>query len=449
MIRHVFLSVSKMVLVVLSVFLVQVSAWAYGESYGLPERLTDKAKMSILVASPSSEDIYTLYGHAGVRVQDPELKLDITVNYGIFDFSDGFMLRFLKGETDYMVMPEATSSYIHKYLDRGSSVTELELNMPSQAIDIAWVRLLRDTDPENCTYRYNFFYDNCSTRPFEIYEQAITSASVSPISSAEADSTTACQYKLYIEAFDTPKTTWRTEINALEVRQPWLVLGTDLLLGTQTDAELSPRELSFLPHHLERLLEATYYVEFSPLEGDGSESKQSARYPALRAVNRYDLSVLVAPTEATWRDYIGHPLVVFGLVAALALVSLYHAYRKRCYCLPFHYTVLALAGLAGILLFYVAILSEHPHRWPNYSLIVLHPLHLVLAIPLMLLGGGGRRLAYLYHFTNFVVQCVFLLSSFVWSAYFNGALYLIALALGLLSLCYVVVEWHRPSRVWA
>ena len=100
----------------------------------------------------------------------------------------------------------------------------------------------------------------------------------------------------------------------------------------------------------------------------------------------------------------------------------------------------AVAGLAGLLIFYVAVLSEHPHRWPNYNLIVLHPLHLLLAIPLMLSGERGRRLAYLYHFINFVVQCALLVSGLVGQAYFNSALYLISLTLGLLSLCYLVAN---------
>lgn len=442
MIRSVSISVRKVALVLLSVFLVQSSALAYGV-YGLPERLSDRVEMSILVASPSADDVYTLYGHAGFRVQDHELGLDVTINYGIFDFSDGFMLRFLRGKTDYMVVPQPTDSYMAEYLERGSRVTELVLNMPSQAVDVAWKTLLRDIDPAHRVYRYNFFYNNCSTRPFEIYEQAITSAFVLPPTSVRPDDTLPCQYHFYIKGDDAPRTTWRAEINALEAKQPWLVLGTDLLLGTQTDTDISRREMAFLPHHLESLLEATYYTESDTLEREGVGVKRGAYYPALKVVNHYEPSALSSPIEATWVDYIGHPLTVFGALASLAFVSLYQACRKRRYCMPFHYTVLALAGLAGGLIFYIAVLSEHPHRWPNYSLLVLHPLHLLLAIPLMRLRGA-YRLAYLYHFTNFVVQCAFLLSSLVWSAYFNGALYLIALTLGLLSLCYVVVESKLP-----
>ncbi len=108
--------------------------------------------------------------------------------------------------------------------------------------------------------------------------------------------------------------------------------------------------------------------------------------------------------------------------------------------------MLAVAGLAGLLIFYVAVLSEHPHRWPNYNLVVLHPLHLLLAIPLMLSGRAwGRRLAYLYHFINFVVQCALLVSGLVGQAYFNSALYLISLTLGLLSLCYLVANKEARS----
>lgn len=416
-------------------------------SYGLPERLSDKAEMSILVASPSDQDVYTLYGHAGFRVQDAEQGLDVTINYGIFDFSAGFILRFVKGETDYVVMPLPTDNYMQEYLTRGSSVTELVLNIPPSAMASAWESLLWDIRPEHCRYRYNFFYDNCSTRPLSIYEKAIASMTTrgsEPVSPLAADTTHA--YQLYIQDADSLVSSWRSEINALEGRHPWLMLGTDLLLGVQTDERMTTRELAFLPHHLERLLSSAYYIEraYRASDGGGQEARDT-QHPALRSVRRYTPQAPLPPAKTSWLGLVG-PQVVFGLLALLACWSLWRAYRRGRYCRSYHYMMLAVAGLAGLLIFYVAVLSEHPHRWPNYNLVVLHPLHLLLAIPLMLSGRAwGRRLAYLYHFINFVVQCALLVSGLFGQAYFNSALYLISLTLGLLSLCYLVANKEARS----
>lgn len=431
----------KFPLMILPLLLAYADSIAQGV-YGFPERLSDRAQMSILVASPSNDDVYTLYGHAGFRVQDVEQGLDVTINYGIFDFSGDFLFRFLKGQTDYLVMPQATDRYMSEYLNRGSSVSELVLNMPPRAIDIAWKSLLRDIDPEHCMYRYNFFYDNCSTRPFVIYEQAIESMGYEPSQEGiDTIDSTDHRYQLHLDTIggDT-KTSWRTEINALEAQYPWLVLGTDLLLGSQTDLSLTTRDLAFLPHNLERLLGAAYYSE-EPNHADlKSGYRAPVRHPALVGINRYAPTNQSLSRESPWGNSLGHPVMIFAILLLLVLCSLWRSYHHSKYCMPFHYTVLILAGLVGMLIFYIAVLSEHPHRWPNYSLVVLHPLHLLLGLPLMLFRGRWGRLAYVYHFTNFVVQCAFVLLGLVCSIYFNSALYLIALSLGGLSLCYIIVS---------
>ena len=82
------------------------------KTFGLPLTLSQSAQISYLAAQPSAEDSYTLYGHAGLRVWDAEQGIDVTFNYGIFNFTDDFSLRFTQGKTDYIVLPIATSDYM-------------------------------------------------------------------------------------------------------------------------------------------------------------------------------------------------------------------------------------------------------------------------------------------------------------------------------------------------
>ena len=94
-----------------------VSADAQGKSkrdktFGLPTELSPSAQVSFLAAQPSSEESYTLYGHAGLRVYDRLQEIDVTFNYGIFDFSEDFTLRYLQGRTDYIVLPTATELFL-------------------------------------------------------------------------------------------------------------------------------------------------------------------------------------------------------------------------------------------------------------------------------------------------------------------------------------------------
>ena len=139
----------------------------------LPRTLSADAHMSILVASPSPMQAYTMYGHAGYRVYDEQLGLDVTFNYGIFQFDDTFLFRFVKGQTDYLVLPQPTSEYMDEYLSRGSRVEELHLNLRPDEQAKIWAYLLRNIQPEHRVYRYNFFRDNCATRLIDIIEVGV------------------------------------------------------------------------------------------------------------------------------------------------------------------------------------------------------------------------------------------------------------------------------------
>ena len=137
-------------------------------------RLSDEAQISILTAAPSDDEVYTLYGHTAIRVKDSLYKLDTVFNYGIFDFSKpNFIYRFTKGETDYKLAAYNFSHYIIEYQMRGSEVTEQVLNLTPEEINKIWNALTVNAQPENAVYRYNFFFDNCATRPVAIVEEQV------------------------------------------------------------------------------------------------------------------------------------------------------------------------------------------------------------------------------------------------------------------------------------
>ena len=114
----------------------------HDKTFGLPLTLSQSAQISYLAAQPSAEDSYTLYGHAGLRVWDAEQGIDVTFNYGIFNFTDDFSLRFTQGKTDYIVLPIATSDYISEYQSRGV-IRELVLNTDSTQRAHLWRQIGR------------------------------------------------------------------------------------------------------------------------------------------------------------------------------------------------------------------------------------------------------------------------------------------------------------------
>ena len=124
--------------------------------------------VSLVTFYPGSEP-HNIFGHSEVRVQQG--PVDLYFNYGVFDFkAPGFLWRFVLGETDYMCQP-VPRAYATIGMEQRRMV-EQELNLPQDRALAVRDFLWNNAQPENCTYRYKFLSDNCSTRPRDIIEMA-------------------------------------------------------------------------------------------------------------------------------------------------------------------------------------------------------------------------------------------------------------------------------------
>jgi len=187
-------------------------------TFGQNVRLSDAAEISLLTCSPSDEEAYTLYGHTAIRVRDPHpasdsmRPIDFVFNYGLFDFSKPhFIYRFARGETDYMLGGNDFEQFLAAYRARGSEVCEQTLALDSAERQRLLDALVENALPENRTYRYNFFFDNCATRPAAMIERAVNGS-------------IAYEERREVETF-------RDLINGCTRRHPWLTFGCDLVVG--------------------------------------------------------------------------------------------------------------------------------------------------------------------------------------------------------------------------
>gem|GEM_PF-4059010 len=184
-------------------------------------KLSEEARISLMTSAPYDEEVFTVYGHAALRIYDPKQNIDYIFNYGIFDFSKpNFIYRFAKGETDYKLGVADFQDYVIEYQMRGSDITEQVLNLTQEEKEHIWDALLINYRPENRVYRYNFFFDNCATRPAAILEK-------------EINGSVDYQYPYQSQTF-------RDLINYCTRNHPWLTFGCDLALGSPTDREATP-----------------------------------------------------------------------------------------------------------------------------------------------------------------------------------------------------------------
>lgn len=224
------------------IFTLCLAAWIGAQAQGLSE----EARISLLTCTPG-EELYARYGHTAIRVFDPQNRLDLVFNYGIFDFdTDHFYWKFVRGETWYELGSSAMPWFMYEYNEEHRPVYEQVLNLtPSQREEI-WEALVRNYEPENRQYLYNFVFDNCATRPYQLIQKALGDS----IRSDYAGFT---------------GTTYRRFIRRYTGSMTWANAGINLLFGPKADKPMSNEQRLFLPEELMKYMQEARLSDGTPL----------------------------------------------------------------------------------------------------------------------------------------------------------------------------------------
>lgn len=362
-------------------------------------QLSENAKISILTSAPYQGEVFTVFGHAAFRVSDPAIQKDWVFNYGIFDFSQSnFILRFALGETDYILGVSDYQSYVIDYQMRGSDVTEQVLNLTQDEKNRLFNALVENQKPENRMYRYNFFFDNCATRLPEMVER-YTDGKV-----------------IYN---DPPQPlTFREMVHDCTGGSAWLTFGVDLALGSPADRLATPHEMMFLPFYVKDAYEKATIVS-----GDGTERKMVSETTVIDAVEEDE--------ERGLFDTVFTPMVCGWLLFAWVAAITFREKRLKKYYRAVDIILFTMAGLAGCVLFFLCFVSVHPSIWPNWSVVWLHPFHLIGVVLFSL--KKAKKAAYYYHFINFAALSLFLLGWYFIPQQMNPAFIPLIATLGLRS----------------
>ncbi len=301
----------------------------------------DSIVVSLLTAWPGPE-VYQLCGHSAIRIRGAEV--DSVWNYGVFDFDEpNFVYRFVKGETDYMLVGYPTMWFMPEYLSEGRKVLEQDLNLTQ---DEAWkLRSLLQTEalPQNRTYRYNYVNDNCATRITDRLAQATDARLIFPDTIAYG--------------------TFRREMRAFHRDYPWYQFGIDLALGSGLDRELRANEEMFVPTVMSDRYAGAMLSDGRRLVSDTRQLMPDSGHATLPATPWY-------LTPNFWSA------ICFILMAAF---SVFMAWKRRIlrwlYCLWF-----AIIGLGGCIIAFLVFASDHEATSPNMLLLWLNPLQLIMAV---------------------------------------------------------------------
>ncbi len=137
---------------------------------------TDRFKIHVLTMG-QGEELFTRFGHIALMVQDRETRTKRIYNFGTFDFDDPALAwKYGQGFLDYWLSVGSFGSTIRRYraYDRELVVRTLDLSS-EQAAEVAR-RLEINALPENRTYAYRHYFDNCCTRIRDLLDDVVGGA---------------------------------------------------------------------------------------------------------------------------------------------------------------------------------------------------------------------------------------------------------------------------------
>ena len=186
-----------------------------------------------LMTMGAGDQVWEKFGHNAIWIHDSARHTDIAYNWGLFDFNAvDFFPRFLKGDMLYSMGGFDIEATIEVYREANRPVWAQELNLtPAQRLSLATF-IEWNNRPENRSYHYDYYRDNCSTRVRDILDRAL--GGVIKQASERVPS----------------GTTYRSHTRRLTQDAPWVYVGTLLGLGHPVDRPISRWEEMFLPVRL-------------------------------------------------------------------------------------------------------------------------------------------------------------------------------------------------------
>ena len=323
-------------------------------------------RISLLTCAPGQE-LYSTFGHTAIRITDSIAHTDIVYNYGTFNFDDpNFYMKFVRGKLDYFLSAAYFPDFMYEYEEDQRSVTEQVLNLSCTQKQQIIHALETNMQAANRMYKYDFIYDNCTTRVRDLIFGSLPGSAVTK--QLVPDGTTA-----------------RNLIHTYLDRggEPWSKLGIDILLGAGLDKPVDNNVAMFLPDFLMKGVDSAGINKTQPL-----------------VAQKQMLLNVASPVEAT-NNYV--PLIVFSIVCIL-LAVMYVSPNKQVQKISRYIDsfLLYLTGFLGLLLIFMWWGTDHRMTKDNYNLLWALPTNVVAAFFLWRNPLWLRR----YFFVAFAVNAI-------------------------------------------
>ncbi len=311
-----------------------------------PVHLSPDAEISIITCGPWQGEVYSAFGHNAIRVYDSAYRLNDVYNYGVFDFNQpNFYLNYTRGLLLFKLGVYSYPDFRDFYTYYNRSVTEQVLELTQTQKQAVYNYLEWNALPENESYRYDYFYNNCASQVRDVFVKVLKDSIQFDGTFVKTDYTIRQLTDIYLK------------------KQPWGDLGIDICLGLPMDKKASPYEYMFLPDYIE------YSFDHVTIRKDG------AMVPIVKEKRQVYTSL---PEKISTSLF--HPWVVFGIFFAITLgLSLYDLRRKKL-SKWFDMLLFGAVGLVGLLLLLLWTATDHAAAAKNFNLLWALPTHLFVFV---------------------------------------------------------------------
>ncbi|HSQ46980.1 MAG TPA: DUF4105 domain-containing protein [Lutibacter sp.] len=297
------------------------------------QKLSSEATVSVVTCGPGSE-LYSAFGHSAFRVYDPLLKLDKIYNYGTFDFNKpNFYLNFAKGKLIYQLSTTRYGYFLQQFNYENRWVKTQELALNDADVQAVYDFLENNAKPENMSYQYDFFYDNCSTKIEEVIK-AVLKDKVTFNNNHIIDQKS---HRDLIADYTAEKFKWGK-------------FGIDLALGSVIDDPATQAEFKFLPDYI--------YLGFNnaTIKVDGEN------IPLVKA-NYTVLNENIQPQPFS----ILQPFIVFLVISLFFIFKTYQNYKLNKRSIWVDFSMYFMTGIIGVVVLLLWFATSHTATYKNLN----------------------------------------------------------------------------------
>jgi len=302
-------------------------------------------RISLLTCSPG-EELYSTFGHTALRVTDSTTGSDLVFNYGTFEFGPDFYTQFVLGKLLYSLSIERFDDFMYNYQLESRSVQEQELLLDCISAQKLYGALMMNAQPQNRHYRYDFLFDNCTTRARDI----VARNAPSPV--------------IFNTILPSPPPTFRDQIHTyLDLGgQYWSRLGIDILLGIKLDQRVTNLQSMFLPDYLLK----------------GFDHATTNHHPLASPPK----TILQMPSPLN-KGSLFRPGIVFTILLVVGVALSFSKARWAVNAISFFdFLFFFVLGLSGLLILFMWFGTNHTVCRDNLNILWALPTHFIIAFVL-------------------------------------------------------------------